>query len=303
MNEEVKKKLPIVVTVTVTILALIALLFLVLKYWRHPWTRDGQVQALVVEITPRVSGPIVDLPIHDNQKVKKGDLLFRIDPRTFEARVRQSQASLDRNRALAAEASDEALRVQRIFERNKEAISIRKVTATEHAREAALAAVEEAKASLEEAQLDLEFTEIRAPVDGYISNLKLNLGDQVVKDKPAVALIDTNSFWVYGFFKETHIGRIQVGDIAIVKLMAYPDKPIEGVVKSLGWGIAQNNGGTGRDLLIDVNPSFDWIRLAQRIPVVITCQKLPKDLELRVGMTASVYMKREGKNASCENRR
>lgn len=127
-------------------------------------------------------------------------------------------------------------------------------------------------------------------MDGYVTNLNLRIGSQAVANQPVLALVDSNSFWVHGFFKETLTGNIRKGDRAIVTLMAYPDTPLEGHVDSLGWGIAQQDGSTGFELLPTVNPTFEWIRLAQRIPVRVHLSKIPNGVELRVGTSASVLV-------------
>ena len=116
-----------------------------------------------------------------------------------------------------------------------------------------------------QAELNLEFTQVRAPVDGYITNLNLRFGSQAVANQAALALVDVNSYWVVGFFKENLVGDIKPGDRAIVTLMSYPDTPLEGQVDSLGWGIAQQDGSTGFELLPTISPTFEWIRLAQRV--------------------------------------
>ncbi len=342
----------------------IAAALMLYKYWDYvvnPWTRDGQVRAQVIQITPRVSGPIVKLPIKDNRFVKAGDLLFEIDPRTFEADLEQARAKLDNTRdeieALekqveAAKAQVEAAKATikqseaaiagysgRVVESNKEykrqktldqqgATSKR---AVEEAKanwvayinqkanaEAQLlqmqASLSEAKANLakakadlgepgdqnaqvrqagaeiREAELNLEFTQQKAPVDGYVTNLNLRSGSQAVANQPIMALVDVNSYWVTGFFRENYIEDIRKGDRAIITLMSYPDKPLEGRVDSLGWGIAQDDGSTGSDLLPNISPTFEWIRLAQRIPVRIHLDKVPEDIKLRVGTTASVLV-------------
>ena len=128
------------------------------------------------------------------------------------------------------------------------------------------------------------------PVDGYVTNLNLRLGSQAVANQPIMALVDVNSFWVTGFFRENYIEDIRNGDRAIVTLMTYPDKPLEGRVNSLGWGIAQDDGSTGYDLLPNISPTFEWIRLAQRVPVRIHLDKIPEGVQLRVGTTASVLV-------------
>jgi RND family efflux transporter MFP subunit len=282
-----------IVTLSVVALAGYALARMFEDYLFQPWTRDGQVRAQVIKITPRVSGPIVELPIHDNQAVRKGDLLFRIDPRTYERAVEQARAKLQQARASAVVALDQAERGRELHRRDKGAISEQALIRKENKLLVADADVEVAEASLHAAILDLEFTEVRAPVDGYVTHLKLRQGTQTVANQPAVALVDAGSFWVHGFFKETQIRNIKPGNKAVVKLMTYPDQPLEGVVDNMGWGIAQQDGSTDADLLPTVNPSFDWIRLAQRIPVRIRLMRVPEEVDLRVGTTASVFVKTE----------
>jgi multidrug resistance efflux pump len=343
---------------------LIAAALTLYKYWDYvvnPWTRDGQVRAQVIQITPRVSGPLVKLPIKDNQFVKAGDLLFEIDPRTFKAALEQAQAELastrDEIEALvkqveAAQADVEAAeatikqaeaaikgyagRVEEALKEYKRQQTLDKQGATskravEEAKanwvsyvnrkanaEAQLlqmqaslseaeanlakaradlgapgdqnARVRLAKAKVRTAELNLEFTRQKAPVDGYVTNLNLRLGSQAVANQPILALVDVNSFWVTGFFRENYIEDVRNGDRAIVTLMSYPDKPLDGRVDSLGWGIAQQDGSTGFDLLPNISPTFEWIRLAQRVPVRIHLGPLPEGVELRVGTTASVLV-------------
>ena len=163
------------------------------------------------------------------------------------------------------------------------------------------ASIREAEAEVQQAELDLEFTQVRAPVEGYVTNLNLRIGSQTVANQPALALVDSNSFRIDGFFKETLVGNITEGDRAIITLMSYPDTPLEGHVDSLGWGIAQEDGSTGEELLPTINPTFEWIRLAQRVPVRVHLDKVPDGVKLRVGTTASVLVmtgeKATGNNA------
>jgi len=346
------------------VVVLIAVVAVLLTYWDYvvnPWTRDGQVRANVIQITPRVSGPIVALPIRDNQFVKTGDLLFEIDPRTFHASLDQARAQLDETgdsvQALerqveAAQAGVNASREsieqakseiaqlnatiakdkaeyerkkallpkkatsQRAVERAQATyeVSVQQKIAAESGVRQANAALAESQASLAEAraqlgaigesnsqvraslaavrqaELDLEFTKAKAPVDGYVTNLNLRLGSQAVANQPALALVDINSYWIDGFFKENAIADIRAGDRAVVTLMTYPDRPLAARVDSLGWGIAQQDGSTGFDLLPSISPTFEWIRLAQRVPVRIHLTDVPKDIKLRVGTTCSVLM-------------
>ena len=334
------------------------------KYWAYitnPWTRDGQVRAQVIQITPRVSGPLVKLPVADNQFVKAGDLLFEIDSRTFKADLDLARAELDNTRDQievlakqvdAAQADVEAAeatikqaeaaikgyagRVEETLKEYKRQQSLDKQGATskrmvEEAKANWVAAVNQkanaeaqllqmraslseaeanlakakadlgapgeqnaqlrlAKAKVQSAELNLEFTQQKAPVAGYVTNLNLRLGSQAVANQPIMALVDVNSYWVTGFFRENYIEDIRKGDRAIVTLMTYPDKPFEGRVDSLGWGIAQQDGSTGYDLLPNISPTFEWIRLAQRVPVRIHMEKIPEGVQLRVGTTASVLV-------------
>ncbi len=351
------------------LIVLIAAVLILIKYWdyvENPWTRDGQVRAEVIQITPRVSGPIIKLSVQDNKFVKTGDLLFEIDPRTFAANLEQAQAQYDKTgddylarekQVEAAQAQVEAARaavqqakssikeLDSTIEKNKaeygrqqemmpqkatsqksvdrakanyevsveqrkgKVAGVTKAQATLSQAEAAMAeakanlgapgdanaSIREARAAVRQAELDLEFTQVRAPADGYITNLNLRLGSQAVANQPVLALVDVNSYWVHGFFRETFIGQIQKGDKAIVTLMAYPDTPIEGFVDSLGWGIAQQDGSTGFELLPNVSPTFEWIRLAQRVPVRIHLTEVPEEIKLRVGTTASVLVKTDTK--------
>jgi multidrug resistance efflux pump len=328
-----------------------AILVVLLKYWDYvlnPWTRDGQVRAEVIQIAPRVSGPIVSLPVKDNQFVKSGDLLFEIDPRTYAASLDQAQAQYDitddnylaqekqiegaqaqieasHAQIAQAQSSIKQLDAQIIkdkaeFERQQELLpkratsqksvdraraSLAQANAALAQAEAALAknkatlgatgdanaSLRQARAELEQAKLNLEFTRVLAPVDGYVTNLNLRLGSQAVTNQPALALVDTNSYWVDAYFRETSIEHIRKGDKAIVTLMSYPDKPVEGHVNSLGWGISQQDGSTGFELLPTISPTFEWIRLAQRVPVRIHLDSVPEGVALRVGTTGSVLVK------------
>ena len=151
-------------------------------------------------------------------------------------------------------------------------------------------AIREAAAQWEAARLNMEFTKVRAPADGYVSNLTLRAGSQVVANQPVLALIDASSFWVAGYFRESTIGNIRAGDKAVVTLMTYPDTAVTGEVESVGYGISQADGSAGNELLPAISPTFEWIRLAQRVPVRVRLPHLPENLTLRVGTTASVLI-------------
>ncbi|RWX57712.1 HlyD family secretion protein [Photobacterium chitinilyticum] len=260
------------------------------NYLENPWTRDGQVRAQVIQITPRVTGPIVSLQVNDNSMVSVGETLFEIDPRTYQVALDQAKASLAQSQVGLAKAQDEARRRQALHKRDPGSVSVSTLINLKKAVESAKAGVKVARTTVAQAALNLEFTQVKAPTDGFVTNLTLRNGSQVVANKPSIGLIDRNSFWIEAFFKETDIRDVGYGETAIVTLMAYPDQPLEGKVESIGYGIAHKDGSTGVELLPNVNPNFQWIRLAQRIPVRIKLDSVPDNIQLRVGTSASVMI-------------
>ncbi|CAH7292723.1 Fusaric acid resistance protein fusE [Vibrio chagasii] len=258
------------------------------SYTSNPWTRDGQVSAYIVSITPRVTGQVTKVHVDDNSHVSKGDLLFEIDPSIYKAAYHKALATQKQALALLAKARNEEERAVNLQKRTPGAVPILTLNNLSNAVETSAANVELAKANVEEAQLNLKFTKVYAPTNGYITNLNLRAGSQVVANTPVVALIDEDSFWIEGYFKETDLVGVESNNKALVTLMMHNDILLEGRIKSIGFGIAKQDGSTGNDLLPNVNPNFQWIRLAQRIPIKVELDKVPEDLQLRVGMTASI---------------
>jgi len=257
-------------------------------YFENPWTRDGQVRAQVIQVSPRVSGTVTKIAIIDNQFVKKGTLLFEIDNEPFLIKIAQINAELKRERVNLRGRKVEYERVQSIAKRDKGAVSQKDLIRHEINYLKSLAKIDSLKEKRHSAELNLAFTKVYASVDGYVSNINFQIGSQAVANKPILALVDVNSFWVFGFFRESMLENIAIGDHVVVTLMAYSDKPIEGEVESIGWGIAHSDGNPGSNLLPSIKPVFQWIRLAQRIPVRIKLDKLPEGIALRFGLTASV---------------
>ena len=259
-------------------------------YIENPWTRDGQVRTQVIQVTPRVNGMVTQIHIVDNQKVKTGDLLFEIDPSQYKIKVDQAEARLQRALESAKGKKIEYERVKKIYARDKGAVSQKDLVRNETNYFKALADIDSSRESLNTAKLNLSYTKVFAEVDGYVSNINFQIGSQASAGKPILALVDENSFWVFGFFREDAIPEVEVGDNAKVTLLAYPDTPLSGKVESIAWGIAHSDGNPGNNLLPSVKPVFQWIRLAQRIPVRIKLDKLPENVKLRVGLTASVMI-------------
>lgn len=258
------------------------------SYTSNPWTRDGQVSAFIVPITPRVTGQITQVHVDDNSHVSKGDLLFEIDPSIYNAAYHKALATQKQALALLAKAKNEEQRALNLQKRTPGAVPVLTLNNLGNAVETSAANVELAKANVEEAHLNLQFTKVYAPTTGYITNFNLRAGSQVVANTPVVALIDEESFWIEGYFKETDLVGVKSNNKVLVTLMMHNDILLEGHIKSIGFGIAKQDGSTGNDLLPNVNPNFQWIRLAQRIPVKVKLDKVPEELQLRVGMTASI---------------
>ncbi|MGR5167330.1 efflux RND transporter periplasmic adaptor subunit [Vibrio astriarenae] len=259
-------------------------------YSENPWTRDGQVRAYVIEVTPRVTGQVTDISVVDNSRVKKGDLLFEIDSSMYKASLNKALASEKQAIALVKKAKNEETRAVKLEKRTPGSVPVLTLNNLANAVETAIANQEAAAAMVEEAQLNLEYTKVYAPTDGYITNFNLSEGSHVIANSPIVALIDESSFWIEGFFKETDLQGVDPGDKARVTLLMQNDIVLEGEVKSLGYGISKTDGSTGNSLLPTVNPNFQWIRLAQRVPVKVKLSSVPNDVQLRVGTTASVQI-------------
>ncbi|MEZ9244004.1 HlyD family secretion protein [Vibrio lentus] len=258
------------------------------SYTSNPWTRDGQVSAYIVSITPRVTGQIIKIHVDDNSQVSKGDLLFEIDPSIYRAAYNKALATQKQAFALLAKAKNEEQRAANLEKRTPGAVPVLTLNNLSNAVETSSANVQLAKANVEEAHLNLEFTKVYAPTNGYITNFNLRVGSQVVANSPVVALIDEDSFWIEGYFKETDLVGVNPQDKAFVTLMMHNNVLLKGHIKSIGFGIAKQDGSTGNDLLPNVNPNFQWIRLAQRIPIKVKLDNVPENLQLRVGMTASI---------------
>jgi RND family efflux transporter MFP subunit len=276
--------LPVLITLCVAVVAAYACWLLWNAYMAAPWTRDGTVRVYVVTVAPEVAGQIVDLPVHDNQYVHKGDLLMRIDPRDYRVAVDLSQAALDQAQADYVNKQSQASRRLQLTnlattpEQNEQYVSSAKM---------AQASVEQQKANLEKAKIDLERTEIRSPVNGWVTNLLTQQGNYATTGAAALSVVDADSFWVDGYFEETTIAPIREGDPAKIYLLGYK-QVVTGHVDSLSRGIVVSNAMPGGSGLATVNPIFTWVRLAQRVPVRVHIDAVPPNVRLVQGMTATV---------------
>ncbi|MFT4076925.1 MAG: HlyD family secretion protein [Asticcacaulis sp.] len=276
-----------------TVVAVIIALFVGRALWHHyedePWTRDGRVRADIVRIAPDVSGLVTAVAVRDNQQVKTGDLLFTVDRPRYQLAVDQAKAALTAQMPAITEARSEAARNHALGD-----LVATEVTQAGDAKVAQLtAALAQSRVALETAQLNLDRTEVRAPIDGTVTNLSLRPGNYTTSGHPEFAIIDRNSLYIVGYFEETKLKHIRLGDPVRVRLMG-DDAFIQGHVDSIAGGIDERDGGSGQTLLASVNPTFSWVRLAQRIPVRVHIDKLPPNTALVAGRTATVEVLKAG---------
>jgi len=330
-----KNTLAIRIAITAILVLLAALIGYGLwrHYMYSPWTRDGRIRANVVRIAPDVSGLVTAVNVTDNQQVKQGDVLFVIDRARYEDAVEQAKANLAAAQAsvAAAQANIDAAKAGTtqskanfaMYEaQSKRRQSLSDVVSSEDianaratadaaratwdkaragieqataAQQQAQAAVKQAQAALATAQLNLQRTEVRAPVGGYITNLLVRVGDYASAGAPRLALIDSRSFWVDGYFEETKLPHLHVGDPVDIRLMS-GGVQLRGTVEGVARGIAGAVDPTGNDLLANINPTFNWVRLAQRVPVRvrIDTERMPAGTVLVAGQTATLIVRPGG---------
>jgi multidrug resistance efflux pump len=274
------------VTALVLVVACFAAWRLWVYYMDEPWTRDGRVRADVVGVAPDISGLVAEISVRDNQAVRRGDRIFVIDQARFKLAVQQADAVVAQRLAVLQEATREATRYKSLS--NSE-VSQEKQQQTEAAQQQAAATYAQAVADRSVAQLNLDRTEVNAPVNGVITNFDLRPGDYVVAGRPVTALVDTDSLYVAGYFEETKLPRIHIGDPVAVRLMGERTR-LRGEVESVAGGIEDREQGASQNLLANINPTFSWVRLAQRIPVRVQLHDVPADILLLPGRTATVVV-------------
>ncbi|WP_313297347.1 biotin/lipoyl-binding protein [Stenotrophomonas sp.] len=270
-------------TLAVCALAIIAALSIWNRYEMRPWTRDGRVRADVVRVASDMGGLVTQVLVHDNQRVSAGQLLLVLDQPRFAAALEKADAAVSSARATLALARRESTRDNALG--NLVASETRERNAAKVDTE--LAALAQARAEQRVAQLNVQRTEVRATTDGIITNLDLHAGDYLQPGAQALALIDTRSLRIEGYFEETKLGCITEGDAAVARLMG-DDHDVRGHVDTIAAGIADDQRSSTHNLLPAVAPTYTWVRLAQRIPVRIHIDDAPPDTRLIVGRTANV---------------
>jgi multidrug resistance efflux pump len=290
LMERVRPLLRLLVTLVIVGGAVMAGRYLWNYYLVAPWTRDGRVRADVITVAPDVPGLVAAVLVVDNQHVKKGDVLFRIDSARFELALQQAEATMASRKATADEADREAARYAKLTNISvSEQVQQQKVAAAQ----AADADYRLAVADRAVAALNLSRSQVISPVDGVVTNVDLEPGDYVTAGKGVMALVDSETLRVEGYFEETKLPRIHVGDRVRVRLMGQK-QILQGHVTSIAAGIADRERSDSADLLANINPTFSWVRLSQRIPVRVKLDDVPAGVELVLGRTATVAVVEEG---------
>lgn len=276
----------VLITLVLLVLAVLAGASLWHRYMDGPWTRDGRVRADIVTVAPDVAGLVTEVAVVDNQFVQRGDLLFRIDAARFKEALAQADALVAQRRVELELRHGQASRRAGL---DDQVISRESREDSSLDASAARARLDEAMAQRETARINLARTEVRSPVSGWVANLALHAGEFVQTGQARLAVVDQQSFWVYGYFEENRLPGIQIGDTADMTLLG-TGIVLKGHVDSLAHGITDRDNATGGALLADVNPSFNWVRLAQRIPVHIRIDQVPAGVRLASGMSCSIVV-------------
>jgi len=271
-------------------IALVAVLVSIVTwdlYVTAPWTRDGRIRVQVASVAPEVAGKIKELRVVDNQFVHKGDILYQIDPFDFEVSFRTNKAVLEQRQA---DQHVKELQSERRKHLSDLATTPEEQQVYEGSSIQAKAAVDAAQQQVAQADINLQRTQVRSPVNGYVTNLLLREGDYAHTGVSNISIIDTDSFWIDGYFEETKLARLCVGDRAEAKLMGYA-LPIVGHVTTVTRGVSVSNAATGAQGLPNVDPVYTWVTLAQRVPVRIAIDDVPQGVPLVSGTTATVTIR------------
>ena len=260
-------------------------------YNAAPWTRDGSVRVQVANVAPQISGQITELRVVDNQFVHKGDVLYVIEPFDFQVALRAYKASLQQKMADRDVKNLQSERRQRLTDL---AVSTEEKQTYQANAVQAAAVVDAAQEQVKQAEINLQRTEVRSPVNGYVTNLLLRVGNYAAQGTSNISIVDTDSFWIDGYFEETKLARLCVGDRAEAKLMGY-SAPIIGHIATVTRGVSVSNATAATQGLPNVDPVYTWVRLAQRVPVRIAIDKVPPGVPLVSGLTATVTI-RDGRD-------
>lgn len=331
---DLRKIIRPIVLLVVVLIAIFAIIHIWNYYNSEPWTRDGRVRGDVIQVSSDVSGLVTDVLVQDNQSVKKGQVLFKIDVArqaidveqaksdlakakaglaAAEAELAQAQANVVESEANINWADKNANRYSNLMDgaiskqEQEQMFATRDQSHAEH--EQMLAAIAQAKAhivqqkalievatsNLHLTQLNLHRSEVVAPADGTLSNFELQQGNYIKVGQAVAALVNRQQLYIVGYFEETKLNKIYVGAPATIQLMGDSEK-LKGHVQGIASGIEDRERSSTSGLLANVNPTFSWVRLAQRVPVKIVLDEVPKnELAFVAGRTATIHIEKPAK--------
>jgi RND family efflux transporter MFP subunit len=273
----------VAVTLTVVALALMGGRWLWVRYNVEPWTRDGRIRADIVQVSPDINALVTEVRVKNDQIVQAGDTLFVLDQPRYELALRQADAAVTSAEVALAQARRENARNKGLTD----LVTSEQVEEGQSKVDQLAAQLNAARVASDLARLNLERTTVRAPVNGVVTNVELQPGDYASAGHQVLALVATDTLHVDGYFEETKLPRIRVGDRAVVRIMGIAT-PLPGQVESIAAGIEDRERAASSSDLANVNPSFSWVRLAQRIPVRVKLDPPPGDVRLIAGRTAAV---------------
>ncbi len=271
------------------ILVLLAILFAWIIWYHYqlaPWTRDGRVRVQVANVASEINGKIVEIKVHDNQHVKKGDPLFVIFQGDYRYALEQAEAQVEATEAdmeVQKENSDRRTKL------GSSIVSTEDIQTFSSTAVRSRATYNAAVAARDQAKLNLDRTVIYSPVNGFVTNFAMRVGDYARPGDVKLSIVDEDSFWVSAYFEETKLPRVHEGNFARIKLMGV-NQELDGKVEAISRGIADTNTTGGSQSLPDVDPIFTWVRLAQRIPVHVEIDHVPDGVVLAAGQTCTVVV-------------
>jgi multidrug resistance efflux pump len=294
LNEQQRRYAITGATVVIAVLLVWALWW---HFFRSPWTRDGRVRAEVVDIASQVAGIVVSLPVADNQHVSKEQILFQIDDTDYKLALAQADATVrSRESDLKMQQEEYARRVKL----GLQAISLEEKQSYQSQALVAEANYDAALAARDQARVNLARCVIRSPVNGYVTNLTLRIGDYATPGQRKLSLVDSDSFYVLGYFEETKLSNIHEQDFAHIRLMGWGHE-VTGHVEGISRAIADTNADINGQGLANVSPIFTWVRLAQRIPIRIAIDHVPEDVIIAAGQTCTIVLDKPREKKRDEN--
>ena len=272
-------------TAITVVLVILAIFNAWVYYTESPWTRDARFSADVVAIAPDVSGLITQVNVHDNQLVKKGQILFTIDQPRYQKALEEAQADVAYYQVLAQEKRQEAGRRNRL---GVQAMSREEIDQANNVLQTVLHQLAKAQATRDLAKLDLERTVIRAPADGWVTNLNVYTGEFITRGSTAVALVKQNSFYVLAYMEETKLEGVRPGYRAEITPLG-SNKVLKGTVDSVAAGVTNASSTRDDKGMATIDSNLEWVRLAQRVPVRIRLDNQQENI-WPAGTTATVVV-------------